>query len=110
MFDLQSLCTKQLQPSWLSTVSPVNAKRLGDNVESTESLWSKRCTFSYPSSHRDVGSIESVQSEQRVTRRGVRTPSLSECTESMDRCNELLPPFLLNGDLDVVSAHHLSPF
>ena len=54
--------------------------------------------------------MESVQTEERVTRRGVRTPSILECTDSMDRCNELLPPFLLNGDLDVVSAHHLSPF
>ena len=50
-------------------------------------------------------------SEQNVSRFGVKRPSITKCTvKHMEQCNDLLPPFHRNGNLEALPAHSLSTF
>eukprot|EP00483_Globobulimina_turgida_P010554 UN10575 len=102
MFDLQSLCTNQIQPHWISTA---NTHQLEQTAKSIQYLWSKRNIISYPESNASVDSTESLHCDLNINT--YITPST---TENILRFNDLLPPLLCSGEISNLSSHNLSTF
>eukprot|EP01083_Nonionella_stella_P166958 559847_1 len=103
MFDLQSLCTNRSRPDWISTA---NMMQLEQTAKSVDYLWSKRNIITYPQSHVDVDSSESLYCDLNHSNGNIY---IEECRmEDIVRFNDLLPPITRDGELSHLCGYNLT--